>query len=106
MSKNKLDINKNTGNFHMKIRLMPYDDLMKVSDYLRSIDGYSYITIGALVVEGTATQLNSMIDYMCNSFAFTSFGFVDMSELYLGDPEAVQKMLKQKIREDKIDKLL
>lgn len=83
---------------------MTYNDLMKVSKYLRSIDGYSYITTGALVVEGTALQLDSMVDFM--ELNFTGFEFVDIFETYLVSSDEVKEMLTNKIRDEKIDKII
>ena len=102
---NKLDTNSVSGNYHFKIRLMNYDELMKISEYLRSIDGYSFITTGSLVVEGTALQLENMINFIDNSFAFSTFEFVDMYESYLGESNDIKEMLKEDIRNEKLDNL-
>lgn len=99
----QLDINKVSGNPHFKIRLMIYDDLMLVSNHLREIGGYSYIMPGALVVEGTAKQLTSMINYTEQNF--DRFEFVDMYEMYLGDSGTIKEMLKKEMRNDKLDDL-
>lgn len=106
MGEGKLNIHKQTGNYHFKIRLLSYDDCMKVAKHLRDIDGYSYVTTGAFVVEGTALQLESMINFMEDTIPFNSFEFVDMCDMHLGNSNEVKEMMRERIRNEKIDKLV
>ena len=98
-----LETNNHSGNPHMKIRLLNYDQAVKVQNFLVGLGGHSYVTAGALVVEGKASHLLRTIDFI--KTVTTGFEMVDMYEAWLGNTEEVTEQLKEHLRNEKLDNL-